>query len=103
MPTTTSNNDKDNDKKKKRRSMFSEAEAVEQKLKAAKRKADFDRQNSLSVENAQDVAHTLLVKALREEFEKVDKLQGGSFIHGSMQRLNTSMWKGLTDSSRRKK
>lgn len=91
------NNDDNNNKKKKKRSMFSEAAEVEQKLKIAKRKADADRDNCLTTENARDVAGMLLRKALQQEFEKVDKVQGGSFIHGSMQRLHSGMWKGLVE------
>ena len=40
------------------------------------------------VEARKEVAHMLLVKALKQEFEAVDRLQGGSFIHGSMGRLS---------------
>lgn len=92
----TNDNDDNNKKKskKRRRSRFSEASDLEKKLTAAKKRADADRENSLSIDNARDVAAMLLAKALKQEFEKVDKLQGGSFIHGSMQRLNTSMWRG---------
>ena len=87
-------NTQNNNDKKKRRSLFSEANELEEKLKATRKKADFDRENSLSVDNARDVAAMLLARALRKEFEKTDKLQGGSFIHGSMERLHSGMWKG---------
>ena len=65
------------------------------KKKKKKRAAAADRRNkSLTAENArEEVAHMLLVKALKQEFEAVDRLQGGSFIHGSMGRLSADMWK----------
>jgi hypothetical protein len=65
------------------------------KKKKKKRAAAADRRNnSLTAENArEEVAHMLLVKALKQEFEAVDRLQGGSFILGSMGRLSSSMWK----------
>jgi hypothetical protein len=73
----TTNNDNDNKKKKKKAAATAAAS-----------------RNSLTAENARDeVAHTLLVKALKQEFEAVDRLQGGSFIHGSMGRLSADMWK----------
>jgi hypothetical protein len=62
----------------------------DKKKKKKKRAAAADRRNnSLTAENArEEVAHMLLVKALKQEFEAVDRLQGGSFIHGSMGRLS---------------
>jgi hypothetical protein len=65
------------------------------KKKKKNRAAAADRRNnSLTAENArEEVAHMLLVKALKQEFEAVDRLQGGSFIHGSMGRLSADMWK----------
>jgi hypothetical protein len=90
------NND-DTDKKKKtvKKSRFAEAADLEKKLAAARKRADADRSNALTAENANDeVTHMLLVKALREMFAKTDRLQGGSFIHGSMERLHAGMWKG---------
>jgi hypothetical protein len=69
---------------------------VDNEKKNKKKAAAAARRDSLTAEeNARDVAHMLLVKALKQEFEKTDRLQGGSFIHGSMGRLSANMWKEL--------
>jgi hypothetical protein len=51
--------------KKKKRSIFTESSELEEKLKIARKKADADRENSLTMDNATDeVTYTLLMKAM---------------------------------------
>ena len=96
------NNNDDNNKEEKkttrmRRSIFTEVDEREKKLAATRKKAATDWENSLTADNTTDeLVYTLLTKAMREMFERTDRLQGGSFIHGSMGRLSADMWKGVT-------
>jgi hypothetical protein len=89
-------NDDNNNKKKRRRSRFAEVDQLQKKLQAARKKAELDRSNSLTAENANDeLTRTLLAKALRERLANRDIFsEGRSFIHGSMQSLHSGMWKG---------
>jgi hypothetical protein len=94
MVAPSADNENNKKKIKKSKSRFTEAAELEKRLAAARKRAAADRDSSLTAQNARDeVTHMLLVKALRESFEKSDRLQGGNFIRGSMQRLTASMWK----------
>jgi hypothetical protein len=98
LTTTTTNNNNNNDKKK-RRSRFAEAADLEKKLAAARKKVQREKENSLTAQNADDeLARRLLAKALRESlsamFAKTDRLQGGSFIYGSMANIDNK-WRKL--------